>query len=279
MILISYHHTFQTAIFQILIWVLQATYPGVAYYQFLIFSLSKIYSNSVILSLNLRDNKQQQVDYDDIVSEQSAAPGYGFTTFDVSNDIHRQSSQPGHTEDCDEKCEKGVNRKYSSECNAIQESGLQGSVEMRYGPSSFPSSFLPSTNKNVPLSSTTPPARPQECGYYAPSKSSLQSTSSVALGNSMGRIGQLNAAQQSEHFDYLADSICFPGNVRTTTTTTTSPKIPSSPANQLPNSGSSSPKISYSPKSSPRPLHPPPISSEDTVVKGSDGSKANPYAA
>ncbi|PWN34829.1 uncharacterized protein FA14DRAFT_171555, partial [Meira miltonrushii] len=53
-----------TAICQILIWVLQGTFPGVAYYQFLIFSLSKIYSNSVILSLNLRDNKQQQISVD-----------------------------------------------------------------------------------------------------------------------------------------------------------------------------------------------------------------------
>lgn len=239
---------------------MQATYPGVAYYQFLIFSLSKIYSNSVILSLNLRDNKQQQisVDYDGIVSGHSITPGYGFTTFDVTNDIHRQSSQPGHTESSDEKAEQGINHHYSSDCKDEQANGLQGKVEVRYGPSSF----LQNGVKEIPLSVTTPPpARRQECDLYAGSKSSLQSTSSVALGNPLGKIGQLNAAQQSEHFDYLSDSICFPGNVRTTTTTTTvSSKVPLQPiVSELSNTSTHSPKVSYSPKNTPRPLNPPPI--------------------
>lgn len=239
--------------------------------------------------MNLRDNKQQQVsvDYDGIISNQSFGPGFGFTTFDVTNDVNRQSSQPGHTEDSDDKAE-GDDGNHAHR-NAVQinvEKG--GKVDFHWAPSSTSSSTI----KQGPLPIITPPpVRPHENGSYSRSKSSLQSTSSVALGNPLGRIGQLNAAQQSEHFDYMSDSLCYPSNVRTTTTTsstTSPPPLPKMPshiagAQSSNTSTSATSKISYSPKSTHRPINPPPIfpfplpksNNNNTTT---DGNKVNCHA-
>lgn len=233
----------------------------------------------MILSLNLRDNKQQQIsmDYGGIESGQSITPGFGFATFDLTNDASRRGSQPGQTEDSHEKAEQDDKRNYSNECNRLQSNGLPTKIDAKYGPSSF----LPIANRHTSSSNpTTPPVRAQDSAYYnAPSKSSLQSTSSVALGNPMGKIGQSNTAQQSEHFDYMADSICFPSNVCTTTTTTTSVKIPSSQVPDSPDFSTDLIRLSYSPKRNNRPLNgtpvPPP---KDTVTKGADRKKVNHYA-